>query len=602
MRRFQEPTARNLLRKPLVLGVPLFGLIFLSFLVLGINLIGGTNRASNISALIASAVGYVALRVLNRFSKNGWDEVFIFRLERMFTSTKLELPPGEVIDSFIEVSSHDTLDETQLVQSKERLYDWLRSIHAGESLSLLGIKSQGGVRLVEVREPGTQCVPPRFKFAYSLHQLPVVTDPLWLAGILDQISCDFVIAVRFIGLDFWKTKSRIENARRSNSGGNEAISDIDSDVSFEEASQVLQGISRGDERIYEASLIVFTEQVINIDPDLFCIEKDLSLAAQSIVGLRKRPFRSFLVRECTASDLIPNLQDPLENSSPILRTKRGLPLYFSPLDPRLQALHWIVFGATGSGKSVFSGLVLKRLLEAGEKISVFIIDHDRSFRRLVRNQNGPYLEPVSSSDIERSIVPSLEHLNSPGRLSGIELSDIPLGQKKEAIKTVLSQIYTFMRKRESSHVIYIVLDECANWMKLEPELVESAFREYRKLNGAVIAIAQSLFSFLTEQTGQSICQNAPIRILLRQDEDLNLYKGILGLNAREVDLVKGLQQRKGVYNECLIKTPFLSRIGRLYPTEFEYAELRTDNLREELVQNIKDQRVREAECAIISHC
>jgi hypothetical protein len=128
-----------------------------------------------------------------------------------------------------------------------------------------------------------------------------------------------------------------------------------------------------------------------------------------------------------------------------------------------------------------------------------------------------------------------------------------------------------------------VLDECWNFLRDEPLLVQRAFREFRKLNGAAVAITQSLSDFLTDESGRSILQNAPVRILLRQGEDPAPYAGALGLNQTELARVRFLKQLKGHYSEALIKTPFLSRIGRLCPTPEEHDLLRTDNIREELL-------------------
>ena len=173
-----------------------------------------------------------------------------------------------------------------------------------------------------------------------------------------------------------------------------------------------------------------------------------------------------------------------------------------------------------------------------------------------------------------------------------------LVEKKAAIHTLLSRFETFLRYRRSTHPVYLVLDECWNFMRDEPVLVQRAFREFRKLNGAVVAITQSLADFLTDESGQSIFQNAPIRILLRQGEDVSRYQGILGFNSVETERVCRLRQQKGVFSECLIKTPFLSRLGRLYPTEAEHALLRTDNLRAELVAEAKAKE--DAPCAAAS--
>ncbi len=307
------------------------------------------------------------------------------------------------------------------------------------------------------------------------------------------------------------------------------------------------------------------------------------------MGLRVRFFRSFYLRAVSATDLIPNVFDPKEKDAVVLlKTIRNYPLYFNPQDKRLEALHWLVVGATGSGKSFFTGLVLKRLIEQGQLMSVLFIDHNRSFRRMVLNSRHPYFEPQSLEDLKFYTNSLFNTLNKVGGIAGIELSDFDSLEKKEAAKNLLTSIEDYLRKRESIHPVYIVLDECWNFLKDEPVLVQRAFREFRKLNGAAIAITQSLSDFLMDESGRSIFQNAPIRILLRQGEDLAPYKGVLGLNSVELKLLRQLKQKKGVYSECLIKTPFLSKLSKLYPTSEEHKLLRTDNIREEIIfQNRK---------------
>jgi hypothetical protein len=223
-------------------------------------------------------------------------------------------------------------------------------------------------------------------------------------------------------------------------------------------------------------------------------------------------------------------------------------------------------------------------------MSVLFLDHNRSFRRFVTQSGGTYAEPDSLKTLVGRHKGVFHSLNEPGTVAGIELSDLPISEKKKAAEFVLSHVEFFLKTRNTTHPVYLVLDECWNFMRDEPVMVQRAFREFRKLNGAAIAITQSLSDFLTDESGQSIFQNAPIRILLRQGEDPESYKGVLGLNSVELQKLRFLKQVKGVFSECLIKTPFLSRIGRLYPTPYEHELLRTDNIREEMINEFHMQR------------
>ena len=227
-------------------------------------------------------------------------------------------------------------------------------------------------------------------------------------------------------------------------------------------------------------------------------------------------------------------------------------------------------------------------------MSVLFVDHNRSFRRVVKASGGSYFEPKSLTALMSDSAEMMSALNQPGQMVGIELSDLSLDEKKAGIGGLLSRVETFLRCRDTTYPVYLVLDECWNFLRDEPLLVQRAFREFRKLNGAAIAITQSLSDFLTDESGQSIFQNAPIRILLRQGEDLSRYQGALALNPVELARVRMLQQKKGVFSECLIKTPFLSRFGRLYPSPAEHELLRTDTIRTELIEEARSYRSRQA--------
>jgi type IV secretory pathway VirB4 component len=234
-----------------------------------------------------------------------------------------------------------------------------------------------------------------------------------------------------------------------------------------------------------------------------------------------------------------------------------------------------VVGASGAGKSLFTGLVLKRLLDR-ERISVLFIDHNRSFKRVCLAFGAFYLEPENLDELKKC---SLAPLDRPHVMAGVELSELLLHDKKVAAAYLLEEIEKFLRHRRSDHILYVVLDECWNFLRDEPVRVQRAYREYRKLFGAVVSLSHGLTDFLNTENGQSILQNAPVRILLRQGEDMLPLQSVLGLNSVELREARLLRQKRGEYSECLIKTPFSSEIARLYPTPEEYELLRTDNLR-----------------------
>jgi hypothetical protein len=600
MRSYQEATCKNLLKRPLVMGVPGVGLLLLGGIVGCIQILGGgSGRGRDFISLGVLLLGYVGLRLMARFGKVGFEESLLFPLERLpgLFSKKPFQGRVEPKHAELEIEPPDTLDELRLIQGKDRIERRLKQVKSKETLRLLFTAGERGMRAFELkaepcdlpwRAPGDEWMPQELgqaTFVYSLYDLPASTDPLWIFSELEKIRKTFRVVVAVRGLDRFKIKRTLEGARLRNS----VASSVDAEIGFEEASRVLEGIVRGDDGVTEISLVVIAdEELPELDSSYFCLEKDRYLALTSILGLRGRLHRSHIVRYTTAADLLPTFFDPDESGTAILKSRRGYPCYFDPQDERLDALHWIVSGATGAGKSVFVGLILRRLLKEGRPMSVLFVDHGYSFRRVVRADGGEYVIPSSFSELEGVSSGTLSSLNRPGSVAGIELSDLPKNDKKRAVGFLLEAIERFLKTRSSIHPVYVVLDECRNYIMDEPRLVDRAFREYRKLNGAVVAITQSVGDFLDEEIGQAIFQNSHVKVLLRQGEDLTEDRRRLGLNVVELARTQELTRKKGVYSECLVKTPFLSRLGQLYPTEEELRLLRTDNLREERVREYKE--------------
>ena len=589
MRSFNEPTLKNLLRRPTVMGVPFEGLLALSFMVLTTLVAFGNSKFANALTAILAVGGFVTLRLCTHFMVDGWIVELIYPIEKKLWKQG-EQPKIEYDDCDIEIMPPDTLENGSLIYEKEKIVSKLLKLKARENLIIEFDSGPDGSGFRELSVTGQLVkgfsgrVP---QYCYSLKSLPVLTNPLLISDLLQGINSPFKVLIRITGISYLEAKRKVEGSRRRNARDSASITNIDSEVTFEESSKVLEGMSRGDERIAEFSLVITSDSELELDSDLFHFEKNNELAFLSIIGLR-RHFRSHYLRLTTISDLIPNFGDPVDGEASVLASIRKKPMYFSPQDSRLESLHWLVVGATGTGKSFFTGVVLKRLIDQGIPMSVLFVDHNRSFRRLVRSEGGLYQEPQTVLEVQDQLSALERSLDVEGTFSGIELSDLSFDEKKIASKILIERIEIFLRKRNSVHPVYLVLDECWNFLRDEPVLVQRAFREFRKLNGAVIAITQSLSDFMSDQSGRSIVQNAPIRILLRQGEDPENYKGILGLNEVEIKRLRMLKQEKGIFSECIIKTSFLSRLARLYPSKSEFELLRTDNLREELIRESKE--------------
>ena len=116
----------------------------------------------------------------------------------------------------------------------------------------------------------------------------------------------------------------------------------------------------------------------------------------------------------------------------------------------------------------------------------------------MRASSGVYFEPESLRDIRADLDGVIRLTNYKQMIVGVELSDLPISEKAEAARQLLTSFEKFLRSRDTTHPVYLVLDECWNFLRDEPLLVQRMFREFRKLNGAVIAITQSLSDFLSD--------------------------------------------------------------------------------------------------------
>src|SRR5579859_3114854 len=199
MRQYREPTARNLLRKPLVLGVSLTGLLLLAGVTLGISILFGTTPYGNAIAVGTGTIGYVGLRILARFSKPGWEESLVFKIEQALakktTTASLEVTPFSQ-----ETLSPDTLDQADELLNKASLQERVLALNTGDELVLVSSNATDGALLSEVRASGTfvrkagkllaeiteelLAGSPR---VYSLYQLPVSTDPLWISQLMSRL-------------------------------------------------------------------------------------------------------------------------------------------------------------------------------------------------------------------------------------------------------------------------------------------------------------------------------------------------------------------------------------------------------------------------------
>jgi len=102
---------------------------------------------------------------------------------------------------------------------------------------------------------------------------------------------------------------------------------------------------------------------------------------------------------------------------------------------------------------------------------------------------------------------------------------------------------------------FLVFDECWKLLKNDSGLVfiEEAFRTFRKYNASAIAISQDMDDFAKSKISSAILPNCSIKWLLMQPQsDAKRLSEVLNLNPNEIELVKSLSQKKGVFSETFL--------------------------------------------------
>ncbi len=126
---------------------------------------------------------------------------------------------------------------------------------------------------------------------------------------------------------------------------------------------------------------------------------------------------------------------------------------------------------------------------------------------------------------------------------------------------------------------YLFIDEAWALLKNEASAryVAEAFRTYRKLGCAVVAVSQAITDFLSVPGGRTILQNSPTKILLRQErETVSTLKDELKLSPEEVQLVGSVNTVPGVRSEFYLRTSWGGGVLTLYLSPVMYWVATTD--------------------------
>ena len=107
------------------------------------------------------------------------------------------------------------------------------------------------------------------------------------------------------------------------------------------------------------------------------------------------------------------------------------------------------------------------------------------------------------------------------------------------------------------------------------ELIENLYRTARKFNGAVFSISQSPADFLETRAAKAIITNSYIKYILKLTKGHELLSQF-DLNSSEVEAVRQLQSKPGVFSDLMVKFGARSLVARIEPCPLDYWICTTD--------------------------
>ena len=476
MRKFKEPTYNHLFSDPLVLGVP--GLALASMIAVSILFdCVLPSPANHWVSLIVAICGYIALRLISKYAAIGWEENVITRLERLLIRNLMPYQ-ANFKSSSLKTTQIDTLTNEEIISKQRELLD--RIIRSSENTETIHMfqASKDGTRTLEcIPAPHTAHsiaslswktagIVSENDYVYTLKKLPTHSYPAWMSEILSVQPFNTTLIIRVKKLIKSTIHQKLKSNRKKNFQNKSNLTDVDSQAIFDETSEALEQLLHHGEQFFKVSVILVSKKELTLDPEFFLKESEIDLPVISVLGLRSRAHRSIILRESNMMDCFPLFLDPQESvDSKHFKTRREFPTHFQPANQSLDSLHTLVIGASGSGKSFFTGMMISELLKQDKKPAFLILDHHQGFKKFIESKSGVYLEPESISQIPINLGNYLLPTYKPGTCVGIDFTLMPLEERQKTIRWLLTQIPIELKQRLASHTFYLVVDEAWSFLK-----------------------------------------------------------------------------------------------------------------------------------------
>lgn len=234
---------------------------------------------------------------------------------------------------------------------------------------------------------------------------------------------------------------------------------------------------------------------------------------------------------------------------------------------------------------------LKNILREEYSKYADIYDMDKLVYRLMGDEDGRVrdmgiqLKPFSTDGDYGKWFNGENTVSFNNDLTVLELDG--LSSDSHLQKVVLLQLISNIEKivyeeNDKSKRKILLIDEA--WQVLVngssiKSFIEGAFRKFRKYNGSIIVISQSLEDLYMSKSSQAIVNNAPFKFILKSEEvsiDRVHDSKKMTFKGWELDAVKSLSMHKGEYSEIFAMTPSGNGVVRFIPDDYHKILYSTD--------------------------
>tara|TARA_B110001454_G_scaffold122549_1_gene114444 strand:+ start:34741 stop:37143 length:2403 start_codon:yes stop_codon:yes gene_type:complete len=271
-------------------------------------------------------------------------------------------------------------------------------------------------------------------------------------------------------------------------GKRTGVSDIESSAKFQDLETLLEQMIAQGQKVFHVSTTVLLQSEDETDLEN---QVDLTLSKFREMGGAEGLTESLASFDIFAQVALPNsrckervkkiktsnLCDLLPIYGPwpghkkpsiILKSRMGNILSFDPFDPSLSNFNSLVSGASGSGKSAMTNLLLMQMLK--ENVKVFFCDVGGSYKKLTENLSGQYVELGTNDHLAVNpfdLLPG-ESLPSPQKikflLGLVELMTREDGSERipklarSEIESAIQKVYDTQKSPTLSHLRTLLLE------------------------------------------------------------------------------------------------------------------------------------------------